>query len=257
MPTLQIFGRILCIGIVAKYRVRIVYLIKMKVLPYTSYKEHCELYTEIHRSIAVSSCQIGLFKKDKILLTDNKLFKYSYSKASSSGVCELDDYIEFTLSQGTYSIDEFNKKIRAAFLQQKQNWNVPHIKNLKLVVPEDYAFIAHNNFFTEIGMPEKILKNINIKYSLLFSGSYKTQLVTTPPQNHYHSTVIKPIKLRTSQTVNHHICWLVCKFMIMRQPFPQSIQHYQSQTHIAIIWILKYLMKTTTKLSRGHSISNY
>ena len=54
-------------------------------------------------------------------------------------------------------------------------------QNLKLVVPENYAFTADNNFFIALGMPEKILKNINIKYSLVFSGSYKTQLVTTPP----------------------------------------------------------------------------
>ena len=33
-----------------------------------------------------------------------------------------------------------------------------------------------------LDMSEKILKNINIKYSLGFSGSYKTQLVTTLPQ---------------------------------------------------------------------------
>ena len=37
-------------------------------------------------------------------------------------------------------------------------------------------------FFTALGIPEKILKNINKKYSLVFSGSYKTQFVTTPPQ---------------------------------------------------------------------------
>ena len=48
-------------------------------------------------------------------------------------------------------------------------------------MPENYAFIADNNFFTVLGMPDKILKNINIKYSLVFSGSYKTQLFTTPP----------------------------------------------------------------------------
>ena len=53
-------------------------------------------------------------------------------------------------------------------------------QNLKLVVPENYAFTADNNFFIALGMPEKILKNINIKYSLVFSGSYKTSLVTTP-----------------------------------------------------------------------------
>ena len=129
----------------------------MKVLTCTSYKEHCELYTEIHGSIAVNSCQIGLFKKDKILLEDNKLFKYSYSKASSSGVFKLDDYIEFTLSSGTYSIDEFNEKIKAAVSQQKQNWNAPHIKNVRLTVPENYAIIADNNFFTALGIPEKVL----------------------------------------------------------------------------------------------------
>ena len=71
----------------------------MKVLTYTSYKVHYDLYTEIHGSIAVDSSQIGLFKKDKILLEDNKLFKYSYSKASSSGVFKLDDYIGFTSCQ--------------------------------------------------------------------------------------------------------------------------------------------------------------
>ena len=86
----------------------------MKVLAYISYKKHCDLYTEIHGSIAVNSCQVVLFKKDKILLEDNELFKYSYSKASSSGVFKLDDYIEFTLSSGTYLVDEFNEKIKAA-----------------------------------------------------------------------------------------------------------------------------------------------
>ena len=154
----------LCIGIAAKYRVHVVYLIKLKVLTYTSYKEHYDLYTEIHGSIAVNSCQIGLFKKDKILLEDNKLFRYSYSKASSSSVFKLDDYNEFILSSGIYSIDKFNEKISAVVLQQKQNWNAPHVKNLKLVVPENYAFPADNNFFIALGMPEKILKNINIKY---------------------------------------------------------------------------------------------
>ena len=123
----------------------------MKVLTYTSYKEHCELYTEFHSWIAVNSCQIGLFKKDKILLEDNKLFKYSYSKASSSGVFKLDDYIEFTLSSGTYSRDEFNKKNQGSSFTTKarlvRTSYQPHVKNLKLVVPEDYVFIADNHFF--------------------------------------------------------------------------------------------------------------
>ena len=37
-----------CIAIISKYRVHNVYLIKMKILTDISYKEHWELYTEIH-----------------------------------------------------------------------------------------------------------------------------------------------------------------------------------------------------------------
>ena len=72
----------------------------MKVLTCTSYKEHWELYTEIHGSIAVNDCQIGLFKKDKILLKDIILMKYS----KSSGIFGRDDYIQFTLSSATLSM---------------------------------------------------------------------------------------------------------------------------------------------------------
>ena len=90
-------------------------------MTYTSYKEHCDLYTEVHSSIAVNSCQRGLFKKDKILLEDNKLFKDSYSKESSLGVFKLDDYIQFSLSSGTYSIDDFNnKKTRQQFYNKSK-----------------------------------------------------------------------------------------------------------------------------------------
>ena len=42
----------------------------MRVLTYKSYKEHCELYTEIHGSIAINSCQIKLAQKYIILLSE-------------------------------------------------------------------------------------------------------------------------------------------------------------------------------------------
>ena len=48
----------------------------MKVLTYTSYKQHCELYTEIHGSIAANSCQIELAQKDIILLTSVSVMFY-------------------------------------------------------------------------------------------------------------------------------------------------------------------------------------
>ena len=157
---------------------------------------------------------MGLFKKDKILLKDNKLFKYSYLKASSSGVFNLDDYVQFNLSSDTYSIHDFNKKIKAAVLQQKQNWNAPYIKNLKLVVPENYAFTADNNFFIALGMPEKILKNINIKYSLVFLGSHKTSLVTTlPPSLSLHCNQINKVKNKLDgQQSNLLVCMQVSDY---------------------------------------------
>ena len=42
----------------------------MIVLTYTSYKEHCDLYTKIRGSIAVNSWQIELAQKDIILLSE-------------------------------------------------------------------------------------------------------------------------------------------------------------------------------------------
>ena len=40
----------------------------MKLLTYTLYKEYCNLYTEIHGSVAANSWQIELLQKDITLL---------------------------------------------------------------------------------------------------------------------------------------------------------------------------------------------
>ena len=40
----------------------------MRVLTYKTNKEHCELYTETHGSIAINSCQIDLAQKYITLL---------------------------------------------------------------------------------------------------------------------------------------------------------------------------------------------
>ena len=42
----------------------------MKVLTYESFKRHCDLYTETHGSVAVSSCQVKLAPKDIISLSE-------------------------------------------------------------------------------------------------------------------------------------------------------------------------------------------
>ena len=45
-----------------------------------SYKEHCELYTEIHGPIAINSCQIELAQKYIILLSKISIVIYKAGK---------------------------------------------------------------------------------------------------------------------------------------------------------------------------------
>ena len=71
----------------------------MRVLTYTSYKEHYDLYTEIHGSIAINSCQIELAQKDIILLSEVSIVIYKAGKRT--GV-ENTKFIHFNLSASTY-----------------------------------------------------------------------------------------------------------------------------------------------------------
>ena len=86
----------------------------MKVLTYTSYKEHYDLFTENHGSTAFSSCQIEPPQKYIILLTD--VFIVICKVGKRTGV-ENDEFIHFNLSAGTCFIDDFNAKIKVAILQ--------------------------------------------------------------------------------------------------------------------------------------------
>ena len=70
----------------------------MKVLTYTLYKDHCDLYTEIQGSIAVNSCQIELTHKDIILLSKVSITVYEAGKRTGVENTKL---ISFNLS-GTY-----------------------------------------------------------------------------------------------------------------------------------------------------------
>ena len=129
----------------------------MKVLTYTSYKEHWDLYTVIHGSIAVNSCQIELPQKDIILLSEISIVIYKGGKRTD---VENDKFIHFNFSVGTYLIDDFNAKIKGAILQQRQNWEQPQIKDLQLVVPEGYTFIASNSFLSHLLYPTAVLKRL-------------------------------------------------------------------------------------------------
>ena len=85
----------------------------MKVLTYTSYKEHCDLYTEIHGSIAVNSCQIELAQKDIILLSSVSVIFYKASARTGVG---NNRFIKFRLLAGSYTIDDLKAKIKVAVL---------------------------------------------------------------------------------------------------------------------------------------------
>ena len=125
----------------------------MKVLTYTLYKEHCELYTEIHGSITVNNCQVELAQKDIILLSNGSIIVYKAGKRTS---VENNKFIHLNLSAGTYSIDDFNAKIKVAILQKRQDWEPTQIKDLKLVIPENYTFMASNTILLRLVYPTTI-----------------------------------------------------------------------------------------------------
>ena len=108
----------------------------MKVLTYTSYKEHYDIYTEIHGSIAVNCCQIRLAQKDIILLSNAPLITCKAGKPTS---VENINLIYSSIPGGTYSIDNFNTKIKEFVLQQRLDWEPLQIKDLKLVITKHYT----------------------------------------------------------------------------------------------------------------------
>ena len=102
-------------------------------------------------------------------------------------------FIHFNLSAGTYSTDGFNTKIRVAILQKRQEWEPPQIKELRLVIPEHYTFMASNFIFIALGIPDNCLEKTTLVRSTLPPGSYKTSLDTSlPPKSlslHYKQII--------------------------------------------------------------------
>ena len=108
-------------------------------------------------------------QKDIILLSDASIVIYKAVKRT--GV-ENTKFIHFDiLSASTYSIDNFNAKIKVAILQQRQDCEPPQIKDLKLVIPKDYTFMASNNSFIALGIRDKYLEKTTLIKSRLLPGS--------------------------------------------------------------------------------------
>ena len=150
----------------------------MSVLTYTSYKKHYDLYTEINDSIAVNGCQIGLAQKNITLLS---MIAITFYKAGKHVRVEQNHtFINFRLSVGAYSIDDFSTKIKEAVSQQRQDWESPQIKDVRLVIPEHYTFMTDNNVFIALGIPDKHIEKTTRVRSTLPPGSYKTPLDISP-----------------------------------------------------------------------------
>ena len=104
----------------------------------------------------------------------------AYKTGKRTGVENI-KFISFDLSAGTYSIDDFNAKIKVVVLQQRQDWEPPQIKDLMLMISKDYIFIADNAIFIAFGIQGKYFEKTMLIRSTLPPGSYKISLDTSPP----------------------------------------------------------------------------
>ena len=113
--------------------------------------------------------------KDIIFLLKPPITTYEAGKPT--GV-ENRKLIYSSILAGSYSINDFNTKIKEFFLKQRQDWEPPQIKDLELVIPKHYTFLADNTIFY-LGIQDKNIEKIFF-------------------QDHCHCTVSKSTKLRTS-----------------------------------------------------------
>ena len=123
----------------------------------------------------LNSCQIELARKYIILLSDRAVVLY---RAGSQMGAEY-RHIKFTLSAGTYSIDCFNTKVKVEVLQQRQDWEAPQIKDLNMLIPEYYTFMASNSFLIVLSIIGSYLEKATHGNSTAAPGTYKTSLDTS------------------------------------------------------------------------------
>ena len=162
-------------------------LIKKKVLIYTSYKGHFELYSEIRGSTASNTGMTELARKDIILLSDVALI---LSKAGLRTVFQ-DIHIKFTLSVSTYSIADFKAvvyhkdKIGQCLKSKTQSYSYQHITHLK---PRILFWLA---WYTRQWSWKDYMKQISSTLSAAHPLIYHF------PRNHYNCTISKSKELQT------------------------------------------------------------
>ena len=83
-----------------------------------------------------------------------------------------------------------------AILQQRQGWEPPQIKDLRLVIPKDYTSMTDNTIFIALRIQNNDLEKATLIGSTLLPGAYKTSLDTSPPpiSLSLHCKQIKKVK---------------------------------------------------------------
>ena len=118
-----------------------------------------------------SRVQMMFAQKDIILLSKATVIVY---KAGTTTGVKSTEYISFTLSEGTYSIDDFNAKVNTDnttqhnTTQHRQDWEPPQVKDLRLVIPKDYLFMSDNTISYALGIPDSYLEKTTLRASLIF-----------------------------------------------------------------------------------------
>ena len=178
-------------------------------------------------------------------------------KAGKHTSVENTEFIHFHLPAGTYSIDHFNAKIMVLIRRQRKNWEPTQMKKLKLAKPEDYTFMASNNVFIALGIPDDYLEKTTLIRSTLPPGSYKTSLDSSPPPISLSLRCKQTKKVRneldgqpSSLLARMHVSSYKATFFPIHLVF---LELDIDQSHLDF----KILDEKTAKLSQRHSISNY
>ena len=154
----------------------------MRLLTFTRYQKNNILYTSIEEVIAILKIAISLPKtrNDKIRLTDEVIILYRRKKEEQP--------ILITLSQGSYSIDQFNQLFTKNNAINTMQWKPPIVENYQLKIPDLYMFIGSNLLFEALGITNTI--NLSAVKSSLIEGAYQTTLTPTPKNIYFYCNQI-------------------------------------------------------------------
>ena len=147
----------------------------MVILEFTRFSHKNTLYKQLYGgTIAVHSCKITFDDSEKITLLNDFQIRYLISKR----LVPKNNDVKIKLSAGTYTSSQFNIIMKNAL--KEDHWIPPQInKDYKLIIPENFTFIAIKPFYDILGItPEN-------EFSLI-KGEYQTKLKKPPEKVHLH-----------------------------------------------------------------------